>query len=542
MFKSPLDAMQATSRRQILGIAVSSLAMPVRATGVRDSRFTHVVVGAGTAGCVVARRLSDDPANRVLLIEAGGAYQPPAIDLPAKWFGLSGTAIDWRFMTAAQSHAGNRILPVPRGKVLGGSSAINAMIHHRGTAADYDRWAALGATGWNQAVMAPMFRRSERWLGRPDPRRGANGPTSVLPVEEPTAAALRFIDGAKSAGYVQTNDLNTDPAASVGLNQLAFDGQHRMSSYRAYLVPVLGRTNLTIMTGVQVTALDIKGSWCRGVRYRDAGGERLALADHEVVVAAGAIQSPQLLMLSGVGPAAHLRAVGVRPIVDLPGVGGNLHEHMIFPGVSIEARAPFEPSRLMGVDAVLYARSPHATKPRDIMLNFAVNAGKGPGSAMAGGGCRASFSYLAPHSRGRVSLASADPATPPIIDPNAFGDGRDLAGSLASLEVARAILNGPAFADVRLREINPGPAAVSADDLRAYLLRTAVMFGHSVGTCRMGNDVDAVVDPLLRVHGIDHLRVVDASVIPEIPSAPTNATVLAIAERASDLIGRQDAG
>lgn len=524
------------SRRRVLGMATASLALPAAAARTRDRRYTHVIVGAGTAGCVVARRLSDDPANHVLLIEAGGAYQPFAIDLPAKWFGLSGTAIDWQFVTAEQAQSDRRIMPVPRGKVLGGSSAINAMIHHRGTPTDYNRWAVLGATGWDQAAMAPMFRRSERWLGPADPRRGADGPTAVLPVAEPTAAALRFVEGAKDFGYARRDDLNADPGAGVGLNQLAFDGQHRMTSYRAYLMPILDRANLTIMTDVRVAGLAIKGSRCHGVRYRDASGEQLVLADREVIVAAGAIQSPQLLMLSGIGPAAHLKAVGIKPIVDLPGVGGNLHDHMIFPGLSIETKTPFAPSRLMGVDAVLYARSAQATGPRDIMLNFAATAAMGPGLPTVAAGCKASFSYLAPKSRGRVTLASTDPAPPPIIDPNAFADPSDMTGSLAALEIARAILNGPAFADVRVREVNPGLAAISGDALRAYLRRTAVLFGHSVGTCRMGSDADAVVDPLLRVHGIEHLRIVDASVIPEIPTAPTNATVLAIAERASDLM------
>jgi choline dehydrogenase len=498
--------------------------------------FTHIIVGGGTAGCVIARRLSDASSHRVLLLEGGPAAQPSEVDAPSKWFGLSGTAIDWSFTSTPQAGAQNRRLNIARGKTLGGSSAINAMVHHRGAKADYDRWAALGATGWTAERLAPLFRRMETWRGDKDPQRGSRGPVVVAPVDQPTPAAFRFIEGAERTGHRRRADLNVDPGLGAAFNQVAFDGVHRMSSFRAYLVPILGRANLTVITDAQVLGLILEGGRCRGVRYRKAGEVVEVRADRDVVLCAGAIQSPQLLMLSGVGPAAELKALGIPPVVDAPGVGRNLHEHLIFPGVSIETRSSFPRSQFMGTDAVLYAQSRLSAGPRDIMVNFGADGFMAPGLESVAAGAKTSFAHMKPKSRGCLSLVSADPFEPPRIDLNALSHPDDLAGARDALAVCRAILNGEAFADMRLREVNPGPSVRSDSDIDAYLRRTALAFGHAVGTCRMGVDAEAVVDPDLRVYGLENVRVADASVIPEIPSAPTNATVLALAEMASDLL------
>ena len=525
------------SRRSLLAAAAAGLA----STAAKEERYRHVVVGGGSAGCVLARRLSEDAGRSVLLIEAGGARQPPAVDIPAQWIGLSSTELNWGFATAPQPHSDDRVLPLARGKTLGGSSVINAMIHHRGVPGDYDRWTALGAAGWDAQAMQPAFVRSEAWLGAPDPRRGRDGPVVVHPVDQPTPAALRFMDGAQRAGHRLRPDLNAEPGAGVSLNQVAFDGVHRMSTYRAYLVPALTRPNLKVVTDAQVTRLVFARSRCTGVRYLKEGEERFASVDGEVILSAGSIQSPQILMLSGIGPQEQLARHGIKTLVHAPGVGAGLHEHLIFPGVSIETRAPFPPSRLMGTDAVLYARSGLTSGERDLMFNFAGFATFGPGMESVAAGCKASSSFLKPTSRGRVTLAGPDPLTAPRIDPNVLSDPGDVTASIRGLEIAREILNGPAFADVRLREVNPGPKTATVADLRSYLRRTGILFGHSVGTCRMGADDAAVVDPQLRVRGIDNLRVVDASVIPEIPAAPTNATVIAIAERASGMLATKRA-
>lgn len=498
--------------------------------------FTHIVVGGGTAGCIIARRLSDDPSHTVMLIEAGGSAQQAEVDAPSKWFGLSGTAIDWGFRSTPQAYADDRRLNIPRGKTLGGSSVINALIHHRGAAQDYNRWGALGALGWGAAALEPMFRRTENWLGNFDAHRGTHGPVVVSPVSEPSSAALSFVDGAERAGHRRKADINVDPGPGVALNQLAFDGVHRMSSYRAYLVPILGRANLAVVTQAQAMDLIIRGSRCTAVRYRKEGEVVTVSADAEVVLCAGAIQSPQLLLLSGVGPAADLKAAGIRPVIDLVGVGRNLHEHVIFPGLSIETRRALPPSRLMGTDVVLYARSSLSEGPRDIMANFAANASMPPGLMSAPAGAKTAFAYMKPKSRGRVRLASMDPFVAPEIDFNALSHPSDLVAARDALAMCRDILNGPAFADARIEEVSPGAAVRTKEEIDAYLRRTGVTFGHSVGTCRMGVDAEAVVDPGLRVRGLDNVRVVDASVFPEIPSAPTNASVLALAERASDLI------
>ncbi len=503
------------------------------AIGMRDGQsFTYVIVGGGTAGCVLARRLSDDQRNTVLLLEAGGAAQPTTADKPALWIEASGSAFDWRFSTVPQGRAGGLVMPVPRGKLLGGSSVINALAHHAGTADDFDRWVQHGASGWSAAAMAPLFRRIESWHGPADPRRGTDGPVVVMPVTGSSPAVARFIGGATCLGHSFVDDLNADPGLGVSPNQLAFDGQHRMSAARAYLGPAMQSANLTVLTESVVLGLDLVGGRCVWVRYLRDGQAFRAGVEREAIVCAGAIQSPQILLLSGIGPASAIRSSDIHTALDLPGVGAGLQEHVLFAGHAIETRVALPGSRFMGTDVVLYARSRHAGPARDILLNFATGI---PGEGMPAG-CRTSFSFLKPRSRGRVTLRSADPLSPPDIDANVFDDPVDLDGAADALELSRSILNGPAFADLFVREIRPGPEAATRGAVREVLSRSPLSFGHWGGTCRMGEDEHAVVDPSLRVRGTDNLRIADASVMPDLPAAPTNATVLAIAEHAADLI------
>ena len=499
----------------------------------RDGQsFTFVIVGGGTAGCVLASRLSADQRNTVLLLEAGGAAQPSSADAPARWMEATGSAFDWRFLTLPQTRASGLVMPAPRGKLLGGSSVINALAHHAGTADDFDRWVLQGAPGWGAAAMTPLFRRVESWRGPADPRRGADGPVVVMPVPSSSPAVARFIDGATRLGHALVDDLNADPGSGVSPNQLAFDGQHRMSAARAYLGPAQTSANLTVSTKSVVLGLDLVGGRCVGVRYQRDGRAYRAVVEREAIVSAGAFQSPQILMLSGIGPASAIRSLDLRAVLDVPDVGAGLQEHVLFAGHAIETRVEFPASRFMGTDVVLYARSRHAGPARDILLNFATGISSGGMPA----GCRTSFSFLKPRSRGRVTLRSADPLSPPDIDPNVFHDPVDLDGATDALELSRSILNGPAFADLFVREIRPGADVATRGAVRDLLSQTALSFGHWGGTCRMGEDEDAVVDPSLRVRGVDNLRVADASVMPDLPAAPTNATVLAIAEHAADLI------
>ncbi len=503
------------------------------AVELRDGQsFTYIIIGGGTAGCVLASRLSADQQNKVLLLEAGGAAPPASADVPARWIEATGSAFDWRFSTVPQDRVGGLVMPAPRGKLLGGSSVINALAHHAGTADDFDRWVRLGASGWGASAMAPLFRRIESWQGPADPRRGTHGPVVVMPVPSSSAAVARFIEGATRLGYVLVDDLNADPGLGVSPNQLAFDGQHRMSAARAYLGPALKSANLTVLTNSVVLGLDIVGSRCVGVHYLRAGRVCRAGVEREAIVSAGAIQSPQILLLSGIGPASAIRSSGLRTLIDLPGVGAGLQEHLLFAGHAIETNVKLPVSGFMGTDVVLYAASRHAGPARDILLNFATG-NLGPGMPA---GCRTSFSFMKPRSRGRVTLRSTNPLSPPDIDPNIFDDPLDLDGAVDALELSRSILNGAAFADLFVREIRPGAELTTRGALRELLSRTALSFGHWAGTCRMGSDEGAVVDPSLRVRGLDNLRIADASVMPELPAAPTNATVLAIAEYAADLI------
>ena len=503
------------------------------AVELRDGQsFTYIIIGGGTAGCVLASRLSADQQNKVLLLEAGGAAPPASADVPARWIEATGSAFDWRFSTVPQDRVGGLVMPAPRGKLLGGSSVINALAHHAGTADDFDRWVRLGASGWGASAMAPLFRRIESWQGPADPRRGTHGPVVVMPVPSSSAAVARFIEGATRLGYVLVDDLNADPGLGVSPNQLAFDGQHRMSAARAYLGPALKSANLTVLTNSVVLGLDIVGSRCVGVHYLRAGRVCRAGVEREAIVSAGAIQSPQILLLSGIGPASAIRSSGLRTLIDLPGVGAGLQEHLLFAGHAIETNVKLPVSGFMGTDVVLYAASRHAGPARDILLNFATG-NLGPGMPA---GCRTSFSFMKPRSRGRVTLRSTNPLSPPDIDPNIFDDPLDLDGAVDALELSRSILNGAAFADLFVREIRPGSELTTRGALRELLSRTALSFGHWAGTCRLGSDEGAVVDPSLRVRGLDNLRIADASVMPELPAAPTNATVLAIAEYAADLI------
>ena len=502
------------------------------------TEFGYIVVGAGTAGCVLAARLSQDPGTRVLLLEAGGAERTRAMTVPDAWPELLGSAADWAGLTTAQAGAGP--VPYPRGRALGGSGAINAMAHIRGHRAVYDCWAAGGAVGWGYEDLLPYFRRTEHAEGRDRPLRGTAGPVQVAAVPGPDRhpIAVAFALALLQLGCPASDDLSGTSQDGVAWADLAIAGGRRVSPADAYLVPAMGRPNLTVSPSCLVTGLHVEHGRCTGVSYLDGGTPAQARASGEVIVSAGAVGSPHLLLRSGIGPAGQLRALGIDVIADLAGVGRNLQDHP----VALACYATPEPPRRSRYNhGEVYAalRSPLAGSCPDLqlfpILLPAAPAGRRPPEA----GYALAASVVAPASRGTVQLAAADPQTAPLINPGFLRDRRDLDRLEAGLAIIRQAAASLAFlSQVRAAETWPGPRVTTSAGLRDYIRGTVGSYWHPAGTCRMGPDTDpgAVVDPQLRVRGVAGLRVADASVMPVIPNAPLNATVLAIAEKAASLI------
>jgi choline dehydrogenase len=484
----------------------------------------YIVAGGGSAGCVLAARLSEDPSVRVLLLEAGGAERTRAMTVPSAWPENLGSAADWADVTTGQADAGPALMP--RGKTLGGSSAINALAHVRGHPAVYDQW----PPGWRFADLLPYFRRSERAGGRDLALRGTDGPVPVTTVGDPHPAARAFAEALTAAGFPRTGDLSGRQPEGVAWADLAMADGERVSAADAYLRPVLGRPNLTVLTGCLVTRLHVAHGRCGGVAYERDGVQVTARAA-EVIVSAGAIGSPQLLMLSGIGPAAALREAGVEPIADLPGVGASLQDHPIILA-SYASSSPLPASRYNNGEAYAALRSPLAGDYPDLHL-FPILLPIAPaGHTPPGAGYALTAAVVAPDSRGTVRLASASPHTPPLIDPGFLTSSADLDRLAAGLRIARAAGASATFGAIRAAEVWPGPEVTSDAGLRDYIRRGVGSYYHPAGTCAIG----AVTDAGLRVHGVEGLRVADASVIPLIPNAHPNATVLAIAEKAAELI------
>ncbi|MCX4911144.1 GMC family oxidoreductase [Streptomyces sp. NBC_00878] len=491
----------------------------------------YVVVGGGTAGCVLAARLSRDPGTRVVLLEAGESSGPAEMSYPDPLaaFSLWGSSVDWAYSTTAQPGTEDAVHPWPRGKVLGGSSAINGMVHHRGHPDSYDVWEKQGATDWNYDSLLPFFRRSETVEGRDPYVRGTDGPMRIEAIPAPNPLAEAAFCAAAEAGHTPLEDGNGWVSEGVSWRETNVAEGRRQSAADAYLLPVLARPNLTVITGAHARRLLVEGGRCRGVEYTVAGEVRTVLADRETVLAAGAIGSPQLLMLSGIGPADHLRETGIEVLADLPGVGGNLHDHVTSYVVHTSDQQP--PSGPTAEVQVL-TRSSAGVAP-DLLLLFAGAALRPRWTGADPGGHSILFSLMDPSSRGTLRLRSADPAAPPLMDPAYLSDDRDLDRLVVGLRLARELGGTKALAPWRTGESFPGADVQDDESCRAYLRSTASTYFHPVGTCRIGTDELAVVDPQLRVRSVAGLRIADASVMPSIASAPTNATVLAIAERAA---------
>ena len=524
--------------------------------------FDFVVVGAGTAGCVLAARLSEDPRNTVCLLEAGGEDRHPFIHVPATVAAaIARPSLNWRFMTVPQPALDNRRIPLPRGRVVGGSGSINGMVYFRGQPRDFDDWAAMGNPGWGCRDVLPYFIRSESndsFAG--SPWHGKDGPIRVSRIPRPNPMIAAFLEAMRSLGFKRCEDFNGPDPEGYGLRQGTIRNGRRDSTAVAYLRPARARSNLDVRTESLATRILFENGRAVGVQVERAGQLQRLQARREVVVCAGAVQSPQILLLSGIGDGEALRALGIEVRQHLPRVGANYHDHVAAGilmemsnsesyGISLRAaprgawnlleyalfrRGPFASNVF---EANAFVRSAPDRHRPDLQIVFQP-ARRNPGTFPfpLGHGFALSVVHLYPRSRGRVSLASPDPHVPPAVDPNLLADPEDLPPTLRGLELSRRIIAAPAFARYRAVEVQPGPAEQGDAALAGYVRRTAYTVHHPVGSCRMGTDAGAVVDAALCVHGLAGLRVVDASVFPRILGGNTNAAVVMVAEKAADMI------
>ena len=517
--------------------------------------FDHVIVGAGSAGCVLAARLSEDPGARVLLLEAGGADDRREIRVPVAFSKLFGSDCDWNYHTVPQARLDGRRLYWPRGRVLGGSSSINAMMWVRGVADDYDAWERSGAEGWNYADAVRYFSRIEDAQRRDPAHQGRGGPLRIAEQRDPNPGTALFVAACVNSGIPRNPNANAGDNEGVDYTVVSQRRGARWSTADAYLRPALRRPNLTVETGSHVTGVTISGGRAVGVSYRRDGAAHTARARREVVLAGGAVNSPQLLLLSGVGPADELRALGITPVVDLPGVGRNLQDHLAVGVVAattrrdtlLAAEQPAQVARYLlarrgmltsnVAEAHAFVRSSPQVRHPDLELLFApvpfVDHGRGrpPGHGYTLGAI-----LLQPASRGTVRLASSDPLAPPLIDPAYLAEPDDLRVLVTGMRRALAVLDTPPLAGVVSGLMKPEARPGSDDELAAAVRAGAETLYHPVGTCRMGVDAMAVVDPQLRVRGVAGLRVADASVMPSLIRGHTNAPAVMIGEKAADLL------
>jgi choline dehydrogenase-like flavoprotein len=536
--------------------------MAEEAKTMNSEQFDYIIVGAGSAGCVLAARLSQDPQVRVALLEAGSADKSVLIHCPLGMAVMAQTGqSNWKFDTVPQAGLNGRRGYQPRGKVLGGSSSLNAMIYIRGQREDYDHWAAEGNSGWSFDEVLPYFKRAEDNARGADAFHGAGGPLHVMDLTSPNVLGPQFIEAGRQAGFAVNTDFNGASQEGVGMYQVTHKNGERHSVAKAYLTPHLNRPNLQVITEAHTSKIMIEDQRAVGVEFICNGQRKQVRATREVLLCAGALQSPQILMLSGIGPKAHLLAHGITPLHDLPGVGQNLHDHMdvvqmldapqlkesigISLGGSLKTlqgisewrnqRTGMLTSNVAEAGGFIKSEASEATP--DLQLHFViakiVNHAR---TLVLGHGVSCHMCVLRPLSRGSVQLASADPMAAPLIDPNFLGEPDDLQRLIKGFKLMRKLLQQPAIASLGAKESQRSALAQTDQDIEQFIRNYGDTIYHPVGTCRMGSGAMDVVDSQLKVHGIAGLRVVDASIMPRIISGNTNAPTIMIAEKAADMI------
>jgi choline dehydrogenase len=534
-----------------------------------DEIYDYIVVGAGSAGAVVAARLSEDSSKRVLLLEAGGMDRHPGFRLPLLMGAFVKSGVyNWSYETDPEPELNNRRVPWPRGRVIGGSSTLNGMVYIRGVPSDYDGWGQLGLRGWSWDDVLPAFRRAEAHLDRSGPLHATDGAMTVGLARGNNPLTDAFVKAGGEAGFPINHDFNGPNQEGFGRYDFTIRNGKRFGTARAYVRPSLRRPNFTLRTHALSTRVVVEDGRAIGVEYRHAGRLHRALAKREVIVSGGAINSPQLLMLSGIGPAAHLRDVGIDPVLDLPGVGENLQDHFDC-GLSWEATQPVSLYRELRLDRLAISllrgltlgTGPATVFPYEGGAFIRVNPGSSdadiqvhfmhgredtakphlldPARTEDKHGFTVRVSQTRPQSRGRVRLRSSRPDEAPAMTANYLSSRHDVDTTLAGIRALRRVIAQPAFDAYRGKEIAPGPMAQSDDDLIAWLRATGGTTFHPSGTCKMGLDDMAVVDERLRVRGIKGLRVADTSIMPLIVTGNTNAPAIMIGERAAQFV-RED--
>ena len=521
-------------RRQFLFMGAAMLGPALTRMQQRTDVYDVIIVGAGSTGCVLANRLSADPQTRVLLIEAGGPETNPAIQIPGKWTSLIGTALDWNYATEPEPGLNGRSIKWPRGKSHGGSSSINAMAYTRGHHACYDAWAREAGPDWSYRELLPLFRRVEHNSRGASDIHGVGGPLAVSDTTDPHAGHLAFLEAARERGFAARANYDFDGPQQengAGFYQKNIKGGRRHSAAAAFLVPALTRPNLVVWSNQRVTRITFEGQRATGVEVVGPAGAAptRVRARREVILSAGTIESPKLLMLSGVGPADDLRRHRIPVVLDLPGVGGNLQDHLRVP-VRWTARTPFAPSTV-SAGLFTYSTAASARRPQAAPdIQFYVGRGLDTPDPFV----TLTVAMTQPASRGRISLRSADPAAAPIIKPNYLSEAGDLDAMLDAVRLAQSIGSARAYAALRGDATEPAASIKTDAAMRAYIRSAADTIFHPVGTCRMGRGADAVVDSQLRVRGVAGLRVADASVIPVNLNSQIHAACVVIGEKAAE--------
>jgi choline dehydrogenase len=493
--------------------------------------YDYSIVGAGSAGCVLANRLTEDPETSVLVLEAGGNDDLPAIHDPAATTTLRQSAVDWAYSTEEEPHLNNRKISVPRGKVLGGSSSINFMVYVRGNRADYDQWQALGNQGWSYADVLPYFKKIENYEGRASDYRSRGGPLTVtnLPSINPLTEA--FIEAGEELGWLRNDDPNGASQEGFGTFQLTIGQGKRQSTAVGYLHPAQSRPNLTVWTQTLTTRVLFEGTRAVGVAYLKDGVEHQVRVKKEVILSGGVINSPQLLLLSGVGPSDQLQALAIPVVADVPGVGHHLQDHL---GIEMyfKTKPSFTQFGTISEGVAFVKTQPGLAEPDiELMLSPFFLFPVAPGN-----GYSVTIVLVTPQSQGHVTLRSTDPTKPPAIYANYLAHETDQQKLINGIKLARRLSQTTSLAHFTDVEALPGSQAQSEREILEYVREHARSIDHFIGSCKMGHDDLAVVDDQLRVHGVEGLRVVDASIMPTTVRGNTNAPTIMIAEKGADLI------